>query len=135
MKQKLTPKQKLFCDKYIECKNATESALFAGYSEKTASEMGYENLNKPQLKSYIDERLEKVSEKLKITFEDCLEALWENHQLARAPDGESGRIDVRASSDAIKEVNKMLGHNAPERREINSNVNIGGDFGDGGDDL
>ena len=54
---KLTEKQKRFADYYIETGNATESAVKAGYSEKTAKEMGYENLTKPHIKSYIDERL------------------------------------------------------------------------------
>lgn len=54
---KLTEKQKAFCDFYIESLNATESAIKAGYSEKTAKEVGYENLTKPHLKKYIDERM------------------------------------------------------------------------------
>jgi phage terminase small subunit len=54
---KLTEKQKRFADYYIETGNATESAKRAGYSENTASEMGYENLNKPHIKSYIEEQL------------------------------------------------------------------------------
>ncbi|HBE9436527.1 TPA: terminase small subunit [Clostridioides difficile] len=54
---KLTEKQKRFCDYYIETGNATEAAIKAGYSEKTAKVIGAENLTKPYLKSYIDERI------------------------------------------------------------------------------
>ncbi|MDL0209902.1 terminase small subunit [Clostridioides difficile] len=54
---KLTEKQKRFCDYYIETGNATEAAIRAGYSEKTAKVIGAENLTKPYLKSYIDERI------------------------------------------------------------------------------
>ncbi|EGT3800259.1 terminase small subunit [Clostridioides difficile] len=54
---KLTEKQKRFCDYYIETGNATEAAIRAGYSEKTAKVIGAENLTKPYLKSYIDEKL------------------------------------------------------------------------------
>ncbi|MCC0693060.1 terminase small subunit [Clostridioides sp. ZZV14-6387] len=53
----LTEKQKRFCDYYIETGNATEAAVKAGYSEKTAKVIGAENLTKPYLKSYIDERI------------------------------------------------------------------------------
>lgn len=60
---KLTPKQKAFADYYIETGNATESAIKAGYSKKTAMEMGYENLRKPQIKSYIDERMKEIENK------------------------------------------------------------------------
>jgi phage terminase small subunit len=54
---KLTEKQKRFADYYIETGNATESAKRAGYSENTATVMGYENLTKPYIKQYIEERL------------------------------------------------------------------------------
>ena len=51
---KLTPKQQAFADYYIETLNATESAKRAGYSEKTASVIANENLNKPYIKAYIE---------------------------------------------------------------------------------
>lgn len=50
---KLTPKQKKFCDNYLVSGNATESAIKAGYSKRTAKEMGCENLTKPNLTNYI----------------------------------------------------------------------------------
>ncbi|NLY20067.1 MAG: terminase small subunit [Tissierellia bacterium] len=55
--KKLSIKQKKFADEYIITGNATESAIRAGYSENTARQMGNENLTKPYIKSYIDERL------------------------------------------------------------------------------
>lgn len=51
----LTDKQRLFCTYYIEKFNATQSAIKAGYSKKTARTIGYENLTKPYIKSYIKE--------------------------------------------------------------------------------
>lgn len=60
---KLTEKQKRFADYYIETGNATEAAMRAGYSKKTAKEMGYENLTKPHIKTYIDERLKELEDK------------------------------------------------------------------------
>lgn len=57
---KLTPKQKAFADYYIELGNATEAAIRAGYSKNTAKEVGYENLTKPHIKSYIDERMREI---------------------------------------------------------------------------
>lgn len=52
--QNLTPKQKLFCEFYVGCGNASESARLAGYSEKTARVVGGENLLKPAIKKYIE---------------------------------------------------------------------------------
>lgn len=52
----LTEKQKRFIDYYIETANATESAKRAGYSEKTAKQIGNENLTK--LDFFIKEKLQ-----------------------------------------------------------------------------
>jgi phage terminase small subunit len=57
---KLTVKQRAFVDYYIETLNATEAARLAGYSENTASAIGFENLRKPKIKNKIDERLEEL---------------------------------------------------------------------------
>lgn len=114
---KLNPKQKLFADKYIECRNATESALYAGYSEKTARNIGCENLTKPYIKEYIDKRLDKKSEKLDLSFETIAKALWTNHNLALEQVKMDGTKDIKASSDALKEINKMMGHNAVIKTE------------------
>lgn len=57
MTPKLTPKQKKFCEYYIQSGNASEAARKAGYKEKNAPFMGAENLKKPQIKAYIDERM------------------------------------------------------------------------------
>jgi phage terminase small subunit len=61
----VTDKQKRFCDEYLIDCNATQAAIRAGYSPKTAYSIGEENLKKPELKTYIDERLEQLrSEKI-----------------------------------------------------------------------
>lgn len=59
----LTEKQKRFADYYIETGNMTEAAIKAGYSKKTARVIGQENLLKPAIKNYIDERLKELEEK------------------------------------------------------------------------
>lgn len=59
----LTPKQQAFADYYIECGNATEAAKRAGYSEKTARNIGCENLTKPDISAYIAERMAEEAKK------------------------------------------------------------------------
>ena len=44
---KLTAKQESFVREYLIDKNATQAAIRAGYSEKTAQQTGSENLLKP----------------------------------------------------------------------------------------
>ena len=53
----LTAKQQIFIDEYLKTRNATQAALAAGYSEKTAYSIGWENLRKPEIKEVIDQRL------------------------------------------------------------------------------
>lgn len=53
-------RQKRFCDEYLIDCNAKQAAIRAGYSPKTAYSIGNENLNKPELKAYITEQLEKI---------------------------------------------------------------------------
>lgn len=72
---KLTTKQKLFCDEYIKSGNAKQSAIKAGYSPKTAYSIGNENLNKPELKAYIDERLKELSNHKILSAAEVLEYL------------------------------------------------------------
>lgn len=61
----MTERQKRFCDEYLTDLNATQAAIRAGYSKKTARQMAAENLTKPYIKKYIDERLNGI-EKTKI---------------------------------------------------------------------
>ena len=57
----MTNRQKKFADEYLIDCNATQAAIRAGYSEKTAKSIGQENLTKPDLKKYIEEQLGKIS--------------------------------------------------------------------------
>lgn len=71
----MTPKQKKFCDEYIKSGNAKQSAIKAGYSSKTAKSIGQENLTKPDLKAYIDERLKELSDHKILSAAEVLEYL------------------------------------------------------------
>lgn len=55
--EKLTPKQRRFCEEYLKSANASEAAKKAGYSLKTAPFIGAENLKKPQISAYIKRRM------------------------------------------------------------------------------
>lgn len=72
---KLTEKQKRFADEYIISGNATQAAIKAGYSKKTARFVAAENLTKPNIKNYIDERLAKLESKRIANAQEVLEYL------------------------------------------------------------
>ena len=55
--KKLTAKQQRFCDEYLIDLNATQAAIRAGYSKKTAYSIGNENLKKVEIKEYIEQRM------------------------------------------------------------------------------
>lgn len=67
----LTAKQLRFCEEYIVSMNATQAAIRAGYSKKTAGEMGYENLRKPQIRAHIDGKLKQLA----LTSDETLKSL------------------------------------------------------------
>ena len=68
----MTPKQHKFCDEYIKTGNATQSAINAGYSKKTAKQIGQQNLTKLDLKTYINWRVKTISDNTIATAEETL---------------------------------------------------------------
>jgi phage terminase small subunit len=56
----LTRKQQVFVDEYLKTWNAGEAARRAGYSEKSAYNIGWENVRKPEIREAIQARLDEV---------------------------------------------------------------------------
>lgn len=71
----LTEKERIFADEYIKTTNATQSAIKAGYSEKSASSKGSQLLRKVKVRKYIDEIMEKRSKNTIATADEVLEYL------------------------------------------------------------
>lgn len=71
----MNARQKKFCDEYLIDCNATQAAIRAGYSKKTAYSIGQENLKKPELKKYIDEQLERIHNKKTADAQEVIEYL------------------------------------------------------------
>lgn len=59
---KLKPKELKFAEEWLKTTNATQSAIKAGYSERTAYSAGNRLLKKVEVKQYIDERLAEMQE-------------------------------------------------------------------------
>jgi phage terminase small subunit len=70
---KLTPKQRRFADEYLIDLNATQAAIRAGYSPKTAGQIGEENLKKPEIQKALQERMKARSERTGITQDRVLQ--------------------------------------------------------------
>ena len=74
-KARLTDRQKRFCDEYLIDLNATQAAIRAGYSEKTASRIGPELLGKTCVSGYLDKRRQARIDRTQITQDFVLEEL------------------------------------------------------------
>lgn len=61
---KLTTKQKRFCDEYLRCFNATQSAINAGYSQRSARQIATGNMSKKAIQDYISAKMAKDDQKL-----------------------------------------------------------------------
>ena len=72
---KLTKKQEMFVEEYIIDLNATQAAIRAGYSKKTAGQIGEQNLKKLEIQQAINEKLAEKKEKLIMKQDEILERL------------------------------------------------------------
>ncbi len=88
----LTPKQERFIEEYLIDLNATQAAIRAGYSKKTAKSVGSENLTKPDIALALDLAKEERSKKAKIGALWVLERLFRevNADLADLYDEDGG---------------------------------------------
>ena len=68
--------QKRFIVEYLKDFNATQAAIRAGYSKKTARVIGQENLLKPAFQAEISEQVEKLLEQSKVPLKKQLFDYW-----------------------------------------------------------
>ena len=87
----LTPKQAAFVAEYVKDGNATQAAIRAGYSEKTAYSIGNENLSKPEIVQALaqvgataTQRVLQAQEEAVGTAEWIIRNAAETHREARA---------------------------------------------------
>lgn len=71
----MNARQKKFCDEYLIDCNATQAAIRAGYSPKTANEQAARLLVNVSIKSYIDEQLERIHNEKTADAQEVLEYL------------------------------------------------------------
>jgi phage terminase small subunit len=105
----MTDKQKRFCEEYVKDWNGTRAAKDAGYSAKTAMEQAHQLLQKTSVKDYIEEIQSDLKKLTGDSFTSQVEKLKEFMQ--------DDEITRREWLDAFKELNKMYGFYAPEKKE------------------
>ena len=109
--KKLTAKQQRFCDEYLIDLNATQAAIRAGYSQKTAKQIGQENLTKPDIKEYIEKRM---AEKEAALIADQTEVMRYLTSVLRGQ-SVSEVVVVEGTGDGCSEARTM--QKAPDEKE------------------
>ncbi len=139
--EKLTKKQKRFCDEYLIDLNATQAAIKAGYSEKNARTIASENLTKPNIRNYITERMAEKEAELIASQDEVLKFLTAvmrgeetDTQLITNALGEIESKDVRRQVNQMKAA-ELLGKRYSLftdkiETEIDMDLNITIDYGD-----
>lgn len=88
----LSWKRDAFCLEYLKDRNATQAAIRAGYSERTAKEQGYRLLTNVHVKAHINTLMRERAKMLEIETTDVLQRLWEK---ATADVNELVRVERR----------------------------------------
>ena len=81
----------MFADEYVKTTNGTQSAITAGYSEKTASVTASKMLRKPKVRQYIDAIMDERSKDTIATADEVLEYLT---RVVRGEEKDAFGLDV-----------------------------------------
>lgn len=99
----MTKKQKRFVEEYLIDLNATQAAIRAGYSPKTAKDIGCENLAKPNISDAIDKAMAERSRRTGINQDRILLELARIGlaKITDVVDPDTGKILPDASDDDL----------------------------------
>ena len=140
----LNERQKKFCNEYLIDLNATQAAIRAGYSQKTAYSMASENLRKPEIQKYIQELQEGIKKRNRISQDEIIQDLIEikNRCMQNVPVMYFDRIDKEwkhegsdcgeplykfdsnGANKALDQLCKILGAYEKDNKQTQTQVNI-----------
>lgn len=90
--RKLTPKQQRFADEYLIDLDATAAAKRAGYSERTAAQIGYQLLQKTSVQSVIAAGRVAQQERTNITADMVLAGMYKEANFTGEGSSHSARV-------------------------------------------
>ena len=114
-KKKLSPKRLKFCQEYMKTGNATQSAIKAGYSKKTATSQGSNLLTFVEVIDYIDKHQTKLMEKCNWDRKRIVEKLEELLEITNLQNNGERQNYLKA----LQEIAKMFGVYEAEKHDIN----------------
>lgn len=133
----LNPKQERFCQEYVIDLNATQAAIRAGYSKKTARQIGEQNLSKLDIAARIKELKADISNRTGITQEWVVNRLKEisdrcmQAEPVMISDGEGGKMesgeytfDSSGANRATELLGKHLGIFEKDNKQKNEAITV-----------
>jgi hypothetical protein len=108
----MTQRQRRFVDEYLLDLNATQAAIRAGYSARTAEQQGPRLLGNVEIAGAIQAALEARSERVQITADDVLRGLHREATLTGDGSSHSARVS------AWTQIGKHLGMFVERRQQI-----------------
>ena len=134
--KRLTLKQQRFVDEYIISGNATQAAIKAGYSKKTANRIATENLSKPVIKTAIDQRNAEIQSEKTMDMQEVMELLASIARGETTEETVTNKGDVietaTRNSDKLKAL-ELIGKRFgawTDKKEISGNLDIEIGMGD-----
>ncbi|WGW22193.1 terminase small subunit [Limosilactobacillus fermentum] len=129
-------KQQRFVDEYIISGNATQAAIKAGYSKKTANRIATENLSKPVIKTAIDKRNAEIQSEKTMDMQEVMELLASIARGETTEETVTNKGDVietaTRNSDKLKAL-ELIGKRFgawTDKKEISGNLDIEIGMGD-----
>ena len=92
----LTPKQQRFVEEYLIDLNATQAAIRAGYSEKTAQEQSSRLLSNVMVQEAVQKAKNKLSERTELTVDMVVQGLLKEAQDYAEGSTQSARVSAWA---------------------------------------
>ena len=108
----MVPKQLRFAEEYALDHNGAAAAVRAGYAPKAARQMASELLTKPNIRSLVAQHEAEAAESLAVSRERVIAELQAAIDLAREQGNPAAMIA------GWREIGRMCGYYAPERRQI-----------------
>lgn len=143
---KLTAKQQRFCDEYLIDLNATQAAIRAGYSKKTAAQTAARLLTNVKIQEYIEKRMAEKEKELiadqdevlkyltsvlrgqSVSTEIVIEGTGDGCSEARTIEKEPSEKDRLKAAELLGKRYGLYTEKVEEKVDMELNVNI--DYGD-----
>ncbi len=117
--RRLSKKQKMFVEYYLQSWNATQAAIKAGYSKKSARVSGYKNITKGYIAAEIkrrvdevcmssDEALKLLSDQARGDFADLAEITTAGFEFKLMEKDKNGNVIINPNTKLVKKIKQKV---------------------------